>query len=222
MRFEMGGIISRLGNYFRFANGGQIMRNGRASWYDSVNKYADGTARAHGTVFVAGEAGPEIMGHVNGRTEILNKSQLADAIYAAVVSGMGQAVNALGSYLANHMTNCTNSIVKTIAANTGWVDVGNIEYHEPVMASGGIMPYDITMQIARSTQEIQSTLDANNEDLIQAMVSAIGSAAQSIVQAMLTQQTRNVPTNNGMTSRQMIDAINRSTLMFGQSPLKGV
>jgi hypothetical protein len=43
---------------------------------------------AHGTLFVAGEAGPEILGHIGGRTEILNQSQLAQTMYAAVRSAM--------------------------------------------------------------------------------------------------------------------------------------
>ena len=213
---ESGGIISRSGKLTRFANGGSIMRNGRTSWWDSVNKYAAGTSRAHGTVFVAGEAGPEIMGHVNGRTEILNKSQLADAIYGAVVSGMAGAVNALGVYLANHMTNCTNSIVQTIGANSVFA---GMNYYQPAMANGGIMPYDVAMQIARSTQEIQNTLDANNEDLIQALVSAMGNAANSIITAMQRNQNN---VNQRRSYGQSIDDINRSTLMFGKSPLKGV
>ena len=214
-----GGVIAN-GLYTRFAHGNSIMRNGRASWWNAVNKYAAGTTRAHGTVFVAGEAGPEIMGHVNGRTEILNKSQLADAMYGAVVSGMANAVNALGTYLANHMTTCTNSIVQTIGANSITALAG-MNYYQPAMANGGIMPYDVAMQIARSTQELQHTLDANNEDLIQALVSAMGNAANSIITAM----QRN-GYNNNVNQRAAygngIDAINRTTLMYGKSPLKGV
>lgn len=45
----------------------------------------------HGSIFWAGENGPEIVGHVGGRTEVLNKSQLASAMYAAVRSAMAPA-----------------------------------------------------------------------------------------------------------------------------------
>ena len=52
------------------------------SWHD-IPQYASGTLNA-GSIFVAGEAGPEIVGHINGRTEVLNASQIASAIAAGV------------------------------------------------------------------------------------------------------------------------------------------
>lgn len=54
----------------------------------SIPQYASGTSNAHGSLFLAGEAGPEIVGHVGGRTEVLNKSQLAAAMFSAVRSAM--------------------------------------------------------------------------------------------------------------------------------------
>lgn len=216
-----GGIINGLGKLARFARGGSIMNSGRASWWDGVNKYASGTTRPHGTVFVAGEAGPEIMGHVNGKTEILNKSQLADAIYGAVVSGMANAVNALGTYIAGHMTNCTNAIVSTIGATAELSTVRGLDYYAPAMATGGVMPYDVSAQIARSTAALQGTLDANNEDLIQAMVSAIGNASLTIVNAIQAQM-RGMGGGNNVTAQQLINEINRQSMMYGRTPIQGV
>lgn len=63
---------------------GGIFSNGR---WSNIPQYASGTLNA-GSVFVAGEAGPELVGHVGGRTEVLNKSQLASAMYSAVHSAM--------------------------------------------------------------------------------------------------------------------------------------
>ena len=60
------------------------------SWHD-IPQYAGGTTNAHGSLFMAGEAGPEVVGHVGGRTEVLNKSQLASSIYSAVQSAMAPA-----------------------------------------------------------------------------------------------------------------------------------
>lgn len=71
-----GGAIDRLGRVSNFANGGII------------NAYAGGTTNARGTMFLAGEAGPEIVGHVGGRTEVLNRSQLAATMYSAVRNAM--------------------------------------------------------------------------------------------------------------------------------------
>ena len=65
---ELGGI---------FANG--IWR--------SIPQYAAGTLRA-GSIFAAGERGPELVGHIGGRTEVLNKSQLAATMYSAVNAAM--------------------------------------------------------------------------------------------------------------------------------------
>jgi hypothetical protein len=68
------------------ANGG-VFSNGR---WSNIPQYANGTLNA-GTIFAAGEAGPEIVGHVGGRTEVLNKSQLASAMFSAVQAAMAPA-----------------------------------------------------------------------------------------------------------------------------------
>lgn len=68
------------------ANGG-IYSNGR--WED-IPQYANGGAPSHGSLVFAGENGPEILGNANGKTEILNKSQIASALYSAVYSAMSQ------------------------------------------------------------------------------------------------------------------------------------
>lgn len=56
-------------------------------WND-IPQYASGTSKAHGSLFVAGEAGPEVVGHIGGRTEVLNRSQLAATMYSAVTSAL--------------------------------------------------------------------------------------------------------------------------------------
>ena len=68
---------------------GGILANGI---WSKIPQYAGGTLRA-GTVFAAGENGPEVVGHVNGRTEVLNKSQLAAALYSAVNAAMAPAAS---------------------------------------------------------------------------------------------------------------------------------
>lgn len=69
----------------RHALGG-IFSNGI---WSAISQFANGGIFGkHGSLFLAGEAGPEIVGHVGGRTEILNQSQLASAMYSAVHSAM--------------------------------------------------------------------------------------------------------------------------------------
>jgi len=64
---------------------GGIFSNGV---WSNIPQYAGGTLNAHGSLFMAGEAGPEIVGHIGGRTEVLNKSQIASAMYSAVRNAM--------------------------------------------------------------------------------------------------------------------------------------
>ena len=209
-----GGAITRRGRSIAFARGG-VLSGGVARYLENVPHYAAGTTRAHGTVFVAGEAGPEIMGHINGRTEILNKSQLARTMYSAVLSAMSQAVSALGTFLSGQLANCTNAIVGTLGSLSG---VANIQYHAPVMASGTVLPYDVAAQIERAGMDIQNTLDSNNEDLIQTIISVIGAQTSAIVSALRTNQQQGTA-NNGLTAQQLINDINRRAQMFGGSPL---
>lgn len=78
---------------FGFTGGGGSRATGgvysNGSW-KNISQYANGGSPSHGTMFVAGEAGAEIVGHINGRTEVLNQSQIASAIYSAVYSAMSQ------------------------------------------------------------------------------------------------------------------------------------
>lgn len=66
------------------ANGG-VYSSG--SW-KNIPQYANGGSPTHGTLFAAGENGAEIVGNINRRTEVLNRSQIASAIYTAVADAM--------------------------------------------------------------------------------------------------------------------------------------
>ena len=184
-----GGIITASGIVKRFASGGTIMNSGRASWWGGVQKYASGTSQAHGTLFVAGEAGPEIVGHVGGRTEVLNKSQLAQTMQSAVTVGMLTALR-------------------------------SITFRLPAVATSAV-PYEVAAQAATSAADMQATLDANNEDLIQTIISVIGAQTTAIVAALQAME-RNGATGSLLTAQQVINEINRRTQMFSASPLKGV
>ena len=70
----------------QFRNGGIIKPNMMMN-FNMIPRYAGGTLDG-GSMFIAGEAGPELVGHVGGRTEVLNQSQLASVMQSAVASGM--------------------------------------------------------------------------------------------------------------------------------------
>ena len=74
------------------AGGGAFYSN---SWH-SIPQYAGGTSNAHGSMFIAGEAGPEVVGHIGGRTEVLNKSQIAATMYASIRSAMASVSFRMG------------------------------------------------------------------------------------------------------------------------------
>ena len=81
--------IFSIKSIFGVSTGG-VYSNG--SW-KNIPQYANGGSPSHGTVFVAGEEGAEIVGHINGKTEVLNKSQIASAIYSATLSAMSQVMS---------------------------------------------------------------------------------------------------------------------------------
>lgn len=58
--------------------------------WSNIPQYASGGIPNRGSMFVAGENGSEIVGNINGRTEVLNKSQIASSIYQAVASAMSE------------------------------------------------------------------------------------------------------------------------------------
>ena len=103
------------------AAGGAFYTGG---WHD-IPQYAVGGAPTHGTAFVAGENGAEIVGTIGGRTEVLNKSQIASAIYSAVLAAMrtagGQFVgrlNDIATGLAHRLDAMPEIISQYIPTNT--------------------------------------------------------------------------------------------------------
>jgi hypothetical protein len=92
----------KVGELFR--RGGSIVHGRRTN----IPQYAGGTTNAHGSLFLAGEAGPEIVGHVGGRTEVLNKSQLASAMFSAVRAALAPAA-ANFAYAAQAMGTTSSS-----------------------------------------------------------------------------------------------------------------
>lgn len=91
---------------------GGIFSNGI---WSNIPQYAGGTANAHGSMFLAGEAGPEIVGHVGGRTEVLNKSQLASAMFSAVQAAMAPAAANFAAAASNMSAASVGVDLETLA-----------------------------------------------------------------------------------------------------------
>ena len=68
---------------YGYATGGSYYGG---SWHEIPQAASGG--KFHGTLFWAGEQGAEVVGHAGGRTEVLNRSQLASTMYVAVSNAM--------------------------------------------------------------------------------------------------------------------------------------
>lgn len=112
-----GGIVGANGGVRAFERGGIINSKGQMSFWNSIPKYAGGTNNAHGSMFVAGENGAEMVGHINGRTEVLNRFQLGAVMHRSIVDGMAQFTGYWRN-MTSQMTTCTNAIIRTILFST--------------------------------------------------------------------------------------------------------
>lgn len=128
-----------------FSNGGYINAKGNSGFWKSIPMYANGTANAglHGSMFVAGENGAEMVGHINGQTEVLNRSQIAQAMKSAVVAGMSQFTGYWRT-INSQMVVCSNAIIRSILVSS---DVMNAS-----LATVGA-GYDPTNTLASSVYE---------------------------------------------------------------------
>lgn len=132
------------GHGWKFFEKGGFIDNGQAQFWKSVPMYKNGTTNAglHGSMFVAGENGAEMVGHINGQTEVLNRSQISMAMTSAVVAGMSQFVG-YWRIMNSQMVTCTNAIVRAVLATPDMTQY----------AFAGVTSYDPTNALAQSVYE---------------------------------------------------------------------
>ena len=112
-----------------FANGGLV--NGSKSSYWGIQAYGNGGI-THGSLFVAGEAGTEMVGRIGGQTEVLNQSQIKLAMRSAVISGMAQFTPIL-SAINNNIVTCANGVINSIitGAQVLYNGIDNVDTYDP-------------------------------------------------------------------------------------------
>lgn len=115
-----GGVITSDGGITMFASGGIIGRNGTNLW-DSIPKYGNGTSNAHGSMFIAGENGAEIVGHINGTTEVLNRFQMGQIMHSSIVAGMAQFLPIWRTFNSTLVAS-TNAIIRSILVSENAVN----------------------------------------------------------------------------------------------------
>ena len=154
--FSSGGTISASGAFKLFSNGGTIDSMGRG-WWSSIPKYAKGTpsAGAHGSMFVAGEDGAELVGHVNGTTEVLNRFQLAQVMKHSIVAGMAQFTGYWRS-ISRDVVTCANGIINAVLVSANIVNDGLVL----ASASG----YDPTCTLSQSVYETSQKANRYSEE----------------------------------------------------------
>ena len=150
-----GGIVTAGGGIQMLASGGVITPN----MWQSIPKYANGTNNIHGSMFIAGEAGAELVGHVNGTTEVLNRFQLAQVMHQSIVSGMAQFAG-FWQDMSRDIITCTNGIINAIAVCTSQIN-------ENILSSNR-MAYDPHNTLSRDMYEEskQAYVSSNNDDTL--------------------------------------------------------
>ena len=102
----------------------QLNENGGAfyggKWHD-IAQYATGGVPNHGSLFMAGDAGAEIVGHVGGRTEVLNQSQIASTIAAAT-----QMSNASQNNILMQLLNGVEQLVEGQGDVRAYIPAGEV------------------------------------------------------------------------------------------------
>ena len=135
-----GGVVAAGGGIKMYASGGIITPN----MWKAMPKYAGGTNNAHGSMFVAGENGAELVGHVNGTTEVLNRFQLASVMHSSIVSGMAQ-FSGYWQSMSRDIVTCANGIINAVLVSANTVNDGLVL----ASASG----YDPTCTLSQSVYE---------------------------------------------------------------------
>lgn len=111
---DLNQVNSSLGTSYSLKANGGIFSNG--SWQD-IPQYSNGGAPRHGSLFWAGENGAEIVANANRRTEVLNRSQIASAIYGAVLTAMSQ-VSGQSSQIDVHVHTDEGTVIDRIEQRT--------------------------------------------------------------------------------------------------------
>jgi hypothetical protein len=82
--------------------------------------WAEGGFPSTGSLFIANEAGPEMVGTMNGRTAVANNDQIvagiSQGVYEAVRDAMGEGNQAVNVYLDGKQI--SGSVVKNINSET--------------------------------------------------------------------------------------------------------
>ena len=197
------------------ADGGIITASGIRDW-TRIPGYAGGSANVrHGTMFVAGEAGPEIVGHVGGRTEVLNQSQLAAVMTGAVSRGMMRYLSYITG-IENKMVQCTNAVISSVLTTAEAVR------RNTSAPSSGFNTKDINDSVGMTGNHTASLCGDNTDQIAEGVRQGMyeGTAQQNDLlreQNDLLRQLLSKDTTVEITTNSFTKAINRKNQRDGKT-----
>lgn len=137
---QLGSVLKKVadGIYFDLStSGGRISLKTR-----TVSAYAEGGVPQSGQLFVANEAGPELVGNIGGRTAVANAVQIVEAVAKGVARAVRQALaeSGISSFVreaARKLDSLTTSVIR-LPRNSAEIGIPRIRV--PLMASGSVIP----------------------------------------------------------------------------------
>lgn len=134
-----------------FANGGYV--NGSRSGYWGIPAYGNGGI-THGSLFLAGEAGTEMVGRIGGQTEVLNQSQIKLAMRSAVISGMAAFTPILSAINSNIVT-CSNAVINSVitGAQVLYNGIENVDTYDPTSTLSNTTYEDAVMAYRKGVND---------------------------------------------------------------------
>ena len=137
---QLGSVLKKVadGIYFDLTtSGGRISLKTR-----TISAYAEGGVPQSGQLFVANEAGPELVGNIGGRTAVANAVQIVEAVAKGVARAVRQSLaeSGISSFVreaARKLDSLTTSVIR-LPRNSAEIGVPRIRM--PLMASGSVIP----------------------------------------------------------------------------------
>lgn len=151
-KLEVTSIVTKGGMTAEVKAGGGIFSAGR--WHN-ITQYASGGLPGFGQMFIAREAGPELVGTIGGHTAVMNNDQ----IVASVAAGVYQAVRAAFANLGNYFAMIANALSRIPAAlEAKSISIPELNAPIPAIATGSVLPTSLSMRTDSS--EIKDLRDA--------------------------------------------------------------
>ena len=193
-KYASGGIIYANGRNVHFANGGSISANG-------IPHYAGGSTGVHGSMFVAGEAGAEIVGHINGTTEVLNRFQLGQVMHSSLIDAMAQFVP-LWRNINSTLIASANAIIRSVIGGVSTVtgDFASETSYDP--------SYTLSQTVYDENRTAYNSTDSSMyEDMREFYVDYMEQAINRVVAATEKQADKNEQTIVQIGNRSINDAV---------------